>query len=67
MNSARFEPATLVRLAVVIVLGCLVSGLLVATRATADPSDGYGITVATVSTDNVTEGRSAGFNLPDLH
>lgn len=66
MNPARFEPATLMRLAVVIVLGCLVSGVLVATRATADPTDGYGITVATVSSPNLAEGRSVGYNLPDL-
>ncbi len=45
---ARFEPRTMIRICVAIVLGCLVSGIAAATGADADASDGYGITVASL-------------------
>ena len=61
---ARFKPQTLARLAVGLVIGCLASAVLVATRATADSSDGYGVTVmATSSAPGVVEGRSVGVTL----
>lgn len=58
---ARFEPRTMIRICVAVVLGCLVSGIAAATGSNADASDGYGITVAAFApTGPLAEGRSVG-------
>lgn len=64
--NAQFQPNTLVRLVMVIVVACVAATLLAGPRAADAASDGYGVTAMAVSAQApMMEGRSA-LILPDL-
>lgn len=63
---STFQPKTLVRLVVVIVVACVAATLLAGPRTADAASDGYGVTAVAFSAQApVMEGRSA-LILPDL-
>lgn len=63
---STFQPKTLVRLVVVIVVACVAATLLAGPRTADAASDGYGVTAVAFSAQApLMEGRSA-LILPDL-
>lgn len=66
VQANTFQPKTLVRLVVVIVVACVAATLLAGPRTADAASDGYGVTAMAVSAQApMMEGRSA-LILPDL-